>query len=172
MGEPCHSQQVLRSCCDGGLRCVAAIYIRSRVSSPPTTGPHNVRKSTPWLTSNHPWSEIHNSISPTRRRSSEPRTYHRVLVFVAARPRDGAFLILCRLGAYYAAQLGIGLKIKDTASRNVLLALLGLLEQMKSSIGHSDAIDNDAAGSAYVENFALRVFSVADNEDRSSRATR
>lgn len=76
------------------------------------------------------------------------------------------------LGAYYAAQLGIGLKIKDATSRNVLIALLGYLEQMKSEIGTSDAIDNDAAGSAYVENFSLRVFSAADNEDRSGRATK
>ncbi|RXW24036.1 hypothetical protein EST38_g1834 [Candolleomyces aberdarensis] len=74
--------------------------------------------------------------------------------------------------AYYAAQLGVGLKIKDAASRNVLIALLGYLEQMKSEIGTSDAIDNDAAGSAYVENFSLRVFSAADNEDRSGRATK
>jgi vacuolar protein sorting-associated protein VTA1 len=53
-----------------------------------------------------------------------------------------------------------------------LIALLGYLEQVKSEIGTTDAIDNDAAGSAYVENFSLRVFSVADNEDRSGRATK
>ena len=43
---------------------------------------------------------------------------------------------------------------------------------MKKAIGANDAIDNDSVGAAVVENFALRVFSAADNEDRSGRATR
>ena len=43
---------------------------------------------------------------------------------------------------------------------------------MKKEIGPTDAIDNEAAGCAYVENFALRVFSLADNEDRKGNATR
>ncbi|KAF8627250.1 hypothetical protein AX15_004457 [Amanita polypyramis BW_CC] len=43
---------------------------------------------------------------------------------------------------------------------------------MKREIGPTDAIDNEAAGCAYVENFALRVFSLADNEDRNGDATR
>lgn len=43
---------------------------------------------------------------------------------------------------------------------------------MKADIGASDAIDIEAVSSAYVENFALKVFANADNEDRSGRATR
>ena len=43
---------------------------------------------------------------------------------------------------------------------------------MKSNIGPSDAIDIEAASSAYVENFALKIFSMADNEDRSGHAKR
>ncbi|KAF7799279.1 hypothetical protein EIP86_010511 [Pleurotus ostreatoroseus] len=74
--------------------------------------------------------------------------------------------------AYYAAQLGIGLKLKDHASRAFLLDLLELLERMKTEIGQNDAIEDDAASAAYVENFALRVFSAADNEDRRGNANR
>ena len=44
--------------------------------------------------------------------------------------------------------------------------------QMKKELGANDAIDNEPAGAAYVENFALRVFSVADNEDRKGEANR
>ena len=33
-------------------------------------------------------------------------------------------------------------------------------------------MDHEAAGAAYVENFALKVFSLADNEDRQGKATR
>ncbi|KAF7339331.1 hypothetical protein MSAN_02146800 [Mycena sanguinolenta] len=73
---------------------------------------------------------------------------------------------------YYAAQLGIALKAKDTASRNFLFDLLGALEKMKADIGPTDAIDMEAASAAFVENFALRVFVTADNEDRSGAGNR
>lgn len=43
---------------------------------------------------------------------------------------------------------------------------------MKVAIGPNDAIDFEAASAAYVENFALRVFGAADDEDRKSIATR
>lgn len=46
------------------------------------------------------------------------------------------------------------------------------METLKNEIGPNDAIDNDAASAAYVENFALKVFGMADNEDRSGNATR
>lgn len=74
--------------------------------------------------------------------------------------------------AYYAAQVGIALKAKDNASRTMLFELLTLLEKMKQEIGTNDAIDLEAASSAYVENFALKVFTMADNEDRRGSATR
>ncbi|KAK0481714.1 Vta1 like-domain-containing protein [Armillaria novae-zelandiae] len=74
--------------------------------------------------------------------------------------------------AYYAAQVGIGLKAKAIPCRNFLFELLGLLESMKQEIGPTDAIDIEAASAAYVENFALRVFNLADNEDRKGRSTR
>lgn len=75
-------------------------------------------------------------------------------------------------GAYYAAQLGISLKARDQSSREFLFALLGALEQMKSDLGANDAIDVESVSSAYVENFALKVFANADNEDRNGRSTR
>ncbi|KAK0465583.1 Vta1 like-domain-containing protein [Desarmillaria tabescens] len=74
--------------------------------------------------------------------------------------------------AYYAAQVGIGLKAKTVPCRNFLFELLGLLESMKQEIGPNDAIDMEAASAAYVENFALRVFNLADNEDRKGQSTR
>lgn len=72
---------------------------------------------------------------------------------------------------YYAAQLGIALKLKDNAARTFLFDLLGRLETMKSEIGPNDAIDDESASSAYVENFAIRVFAAADSEDRRGNAT-
>lgn len=47
-----------------------------------------------------------------------------------------------------------------------------MLERMKEELGPSDAVDIESVSSAYVENFALKVFSMADNEDRKGEATR
>ena len=95
-------------------------------------------------------------------------------------------------GTYYAAQLGLDLKSHEPGAREFLLSLITLLEnvsqpssvlsglpsvndrvvQMKTELGANDAIDNEAAGAAYVENFAVKVFSLADNEDRRGESSR
>ncbi|KAI0721387.1 Vta1 like-domain-containing protein [Cerioporus squamosus] len=74
--------------------------------------------------------------------------------------------------AYYAAQQGIALKVKESAARHFLFDLLGLLERMKTDIGPNDAVHDEPASAAYMENFALRVFAGADNEDRNGNVTR
>jgi len=43
---------------------------------------------------------------------------------------------------------------------------------MKAEIGPVDAIEIEAVSAAFVENFALKVFQNADNEDRRGVATR
>jgi vacuolar protein sorting-associated protein VTA1 len=73
---------------------------------------------------------------------------------------------------YHAAQVGISIRVKDTSARGYLSPLLTLLEKMKKEIGPNDAVDNDAVAAAYVENFALRVFSATDSEDRAGKVTR
>ncbi|OBZ78686.1 Vacuolar protein sorting-associated protein VTA1 [Grifola frondosa] len=83
--------------------------------------------------------------------------------------RDPVMAYWC---TYYAAQIGIARKAKDPAARTFLFALLGALENMKKDVGANDAIDDESASSAYVENFALKVFAMADNEDRRGEATR
>ncbi|KAG8219518.1 Vta1 like-domain-containing protein [Butyriboletus roseoflavus] len=74
--------------------------------------------------------------------------------------------------AYYAAQLGISLKAQDSNSRNLLLNLLDALERLKREIGPNDAIDIEPASAAYVENFALKVFQMADDEDRAGNPSK
>ncbi|CBQ71857.1 conserved hypothetical protein [Sporisorium reilianum SRZ2] len=73
---------------------------------------------------------------------------------------------------YYAAQLGIAGNAKDNESKMYLLTLMDTLEELKAKLADNDAVTNDAASSAYVENFALKVFVGADNEDRAGKATR
>ena len=38
---------------------------------------------------------------------------------------------------------------------------------MKATMADNDAIHNEAAGAAYIQNFALKVFMSADNDDRN-----
>jgi vacuolar protein sorting-associated protein VTA1 len=68
--------------------------------------------------------------------------------------------------------MGLSLKAMDKASKSLLFELLGALERMKNELGANDAIDNEAVSAAYVENFALRVFALADNEDRKGGTNR
>ena len=76
------------------------------------------------------------------------------------------------VGAYYAAQVGISLKAIGVTNRNFLAALLTMLESLRSTVGSSDAVTVESASSAYVENFALKVFASADDEDRRGAVTR
>ncbi|KAJ1028666.1 hypothetical protein NDA16_001832 [Ustilago loliicola] len=73
---------------------------------------------------------------------------------------------------YYAAQLGISSNASSSEAKMYLLTLMDTLEDLKSKLADNDAVTNDTASSAYVENFALKVFVGADNEDRSGKATR
>lgn len=41
--------------------------------------------------------------------------------------------------------------------------------QMKAALADNEAVTSAAAGAAYVENFALRVFMNADNMDRAGK---
>jgi vacuolar protein sorting-associated protein VTA1 len=43
---------------------------------------------------------------------------------------------------------------------------------LKQELGHSDLLTNDTAAYAYLENFALKVFLIADNEDRADKASK
>ncbi|KAI0045200.1 DUF605-domain-containing protein [Auriscalpium vulgare] len=74
--------------------------------------------------------------------------------------------------AYHAAQVGITLKAQGPTNRAFLGALLTSLENIRAALGPQDAIDVESASSAYVENYALRVFTSADNEDRRGAASR
>lgn len=44
--------------------------------------------------------------------------------------------------------------------------------QTKAANANEDAFTDDVAAAAYIENFGLKLFSQADNEDRKAKATR
>ncbi|SNX83247.1 uncharacterized protein MEPE_01953 [Melanopsichium pennsylvanicum] len=97
------------------------------------------------------------AVLPYVQRANELRTADRVIAYWCC---------------YYAAQLGISGNAKETEPKMYLLTLMDTLEDLKSKLADNDAVINDAASSAYVENFALKVFVGADNEDRAGKATR
>ncbi|THH33564.1 hypothetical protein EUX98_g673 [Antrodiella citrinella] len=96
------------------------------------------------------------SIAPYLQRANELKTQQPIIAYWCA---------------YYAAQLGIAIKTKDPSARQFLFELLGSLESVKKEIGPTDAIDDENASSAFVESFALRIFNMADAEDRKGLAT-
>ncbi|GAA5851462.1 hypothetical protein JCM5353_002575 [Sporobolomyces roseus] len=73
---------------------------------------------------------------------------------------------------YFALQQAMTLGAKDSESQTFLFALMDRLEAMKGANADNDAVTEDAAASAYIENFGFKIFSTADNEDRKGKATR
>ncbi|GAA5865482.1 hypothetical protein JCM3774_005654 [Rhodotorula dairenensis] len=73
---------------------------------------------------------------------------------------------------YYALQQAMSLGSKDPESQVYLFGLMDKLEQTKSEHATEEAFTDDIAASAYIENFALKLFSQADNEDRKGKASR
>ncbi|KAL1922625.1 uncharacterized protein VTP21DRAFT_10164 [Calcarisporiella thermophila] len=73
---------------------------------------------------------------------------------------------------YYAAKEAIkkGSKTKDC--QIYLSKLLDVLEKQKKELADNEAISDDLVGHAQVENFALKVFMNADNEDRAGKASK
>ncbi|GAA5972500.1 hypothetical protein JCM21900_005828 [Sporobolomyces salmonicolor] len=73
---------------------------------------------------------------------------------------------------YYALQQAMTLGAKDAESQVFLFALMDKLEAMKAEHENNDAVTEDHAASAYIEDFALKIFAQADSEDRKAKATR
>ncbi|TPX34335.1 hypothetical protein SmJEL517_g02940 [Synchytrium microbalum] len=73
---------------------------------------------------------------------------------------------------YYAVKLAIEKGTKSKEGKSFALALMDTLEQEKKQLSNSEALSNDVVGFAHVENFALKIFLNADNEDRAGKASK
>uniref|UniRef100_A0A8C7RAN6 Vacuolar protein sorting-associated protein VTA1 homolog n=1 Tax=Oncorhynchus mykiss TaxID=8022 RepID=A0A8C7RAN6_ONCMY len=80
--------------------------------------------------------------------------------------RDPVVAYYCRL---YAMQTGMKLDSKTPECRKFLVKLMDQLETMKMELTDSDSITHEVVGNAHIENYALKMFLYADNEDRSGR---
>ncbi|XP_077365944.1 vacuolar protein sorting-associated protein VTA1 homolog [Festucalex cinctus] len=80
--------------------------------------------------------------------------------------RDPVVAYYCRL---YAMQTGMKLESKTPECRKFLVKLMDQLESMKMELSENDSITQEVVGNAHIENYALKMFLYADNEDRAGR---
>lgn len=79
--------------------------------------------------------------------------------------RDSVVSYWCRL---YALQTGLKLSTKTSEETNFLLKLMDWLEKTKKELHDNEAITNDVAAQAHLENWALKLFLYADKNDRAA----
>lgn len=79
--------------------------------------------------------------------------------------RDPVVSYWCRL---YALQTGLKLSTKTSEETNFLLKLMDWLETTKKELHDNEAVTNDVAAQAHLENWALKLFLYADKNDRES----
>ncbi|XP_030576998.1 vacuolar protein sorting-associated protein VTA1 homolog isoform X2 [Archocentrus centrarchus] len=80
--------------------------------------------------------------------------------------RDPVVTYYCRL---YAMQTGMKLDSKTPECRKFLVKLMDQLESMKKEMSDNESISQEVVGNAHIENYALKLFLYADNEDRAGR---
>ncbi|XP_013873381.1 vacuolar protein sorting-associated protein VTA1 homolog isoform X2 [Austrofundulus limnaeus] len=80
--------------------------------------------------------------------------------------RDPVVSYYCRL---YAMQTGMKLDSKTPECRKFLVKLMDQLESMKKELSDNESITQEVVGNAHIENYALKLFLYADNEDRAGR---
>ncbi|XP_063984290.1 vacuolar protein sorting-associated protein VTA1 homolog isoform X2 [Diachasmimorpha longicaudata] len=83
--------------------------------------------------------------------------------------RDSVVSYWARL---YALQTAMKLGAKGPEERNFLIKLMDWLEVMKKEQHENEAITNEVAAQAHLENWALKLFLFADKNDRASNFTK
>ncbi|KAG8762601.1 hypothetical protein FRC11_008556 [Ceratobasidium sp. 423] len=73
---------------------------------------------------------------------------------------------------YYAVKKGLTLKLSGGGGRPFLARLMDSLEATKRALRDHESIMNEEVAYLYVENFADRIFIMADEEDRRGAASR
>nr|XP_042904487.1 vacuolar protein sorting-associated protein VTA1 homolog isoform X2 [Parasteatoda tepidariorum] len=70
---------------------------------------------------------------------------------------------------FYAVQCGLKLNDKSPENTAFFLGLMDWLEKAKKVKRDDESISNEVVAQAHIENYALKLFLFADNEDRSGR---
>uniref|UniRef100_A0A0K8SSV8 Vacuolar protein sorting-associated protein VTA1 n=1 Tax=Lygus hesperus TaxID=30085 RepID=A0A0K8SSV8_LYGHE len=78
--------------------------------------------------------------------------------------RDPVVTYWCRL---YALQTALKIDKKTDGAKTLLVKLMDWLEVQKKTLSDNEAITNDIAAQAHIENYALNLFQWADGQDRA-----
>lgn len=79
--------------------------------------------------------------------------------------RDPVISYWCRL---YALQCALKIDKKSDEAKLLLVRLMDWLESQKRTLSDNEAITNEIAAQAHIENYALKLFVYADTQDRAS----
>ncbi|XP_031618384.1 vacuolar protein sorting-associated protein VTA1 homolog [Contarinia nasturtii] len=79
--------------------------------------------------------------------------------------RDPVVAYWCRL---YALQTGLKLSAKQPDETVLFIAIMDWLEKFKKQHHDNEAVTNDIVAQAYLENYALKLFTYADQQDRAA----
>jgi len=80
--------------------------------------------------------------------------------------RDPSITYWCR---FYAVQYGLKVNDKSPENTPFLIGLMDWLENVKKLKRDDETIINEVVAQAHIENYGLKLFMFADNEDRAGR---
>lgn len=73
------------------------------------------------------------------------------------------------VGLQYSNELRLILVVFQMAARHEIPMCVFSVPQMKKELSDNESITQEVVGNAHIENYALKMFLYADNEDRSGR---
>lgn len=81
---------------------------------------------------------------------------------------DNRDIVVAYWSRLYALQTGLKLSSKQPEETAVFLALMEWLETTKKAHHDNEAILHEVVAQAHIENYALKLFTFADQQDRAS----
>ncbi|XP_017491284.1 PREDICTED: vacuolar protein sorting-associated protein VTA1 homolog [Rhagoletis zephyria] len=85
-----------------------------------------------------------------------------------AQEHDSRDIVVAYWSRLYALQIGLKISSQQPDESKLLLAIMDWLEGTKKSQLENEAITNEVAAQAHLENYALKLFLYADKQDRES----
>ncbi|KAI9587114.1 vacuolar protein sorting-associated protein VTA1 homolog isoform X1 [Glossina fuscipes] len=85
-----------------------------------------------------------------------------------AQEHDDRDIVVAYWSRLYALQIGLKISAQQADETSLLLAIMDWLETVKRENSTNEAITNEVAALAHLENYALKLFLYADKQDRES----
>ncbi|XP_011182819.1 vacuolar protein sorting-associated protein VTA1 homolog [Zeugodacus cucurbitae] len=85
-----------------------------------------------------------------------------------AQEHDSRDIVVAYWARLYALQIGLKISTQQPDETKLLLGIMDWLETTKKQHAENEAITNEVAAQAHLENYALKLFLYADKQDRES----